>query len=64
MPKTKKEQDEHLKVVLTIQEKDDKTTTVSIGYENTKNATDNEKRTGANVYNVCCEAVQKMKKLN
>ena len=56
MAKTKKD----LKVTITIKEKDDKRTTVTVGYENTENATDIEKMTGANIYNVVCEAIKKL----
>lgn len=59
MPKTK--QKKNLRVVIDIQEKDDKQTTVTIGYENTEEASDIEKMTGANVYNTVCEAIRKMK---
>lgn len=57
MAKTKKD----FKVTITIKEKDDKNTTVIIGYENTKNATDIEKMTGANVYNAVCNAIKNLK---
>lgn len=56
MARTKKD----LKVTITIKEKDDKRTTVTVGYENTENATDIEKMTGANIYNVVCEAIKKL----
>lgn len=56
MARTKKD----LKVTITIKEKDDKNTTVTVGYENTENATDIEKMTGANIYNVVCEAIKKL----
>lgn len=56
MAKTKKD----LKVTITIKEKDDKNTTVTVGYENTENASDIEKMTGANIYNVVCEAIKKL----
>ena len=57
MAKTKKD----FKVTITIKEKDDKNTTVIIGYENTENATDIEKMTGANVYNAVCNAIKNLK---
>ena len=44
----------------TIKEKDDKNTTVTVGYENTENASAIEKMTGANIYNVVCEAIKKL----
>lgn len=56
MPKAKK----NLKVVVEIKEKNDKQTTVTIGYENTENATEIEKMTGANIYNVICDAIKKL----
>lgn len=56
MPKAKTKN--NLRVVIDIKEKDDKTTTVTIGYENTENASDIEKITGANVYNACCNAIK------
>ena len=56
MAKTKKD----FKVTITIKEKDNKTTTVTIGYENTENATDIEKMTGANVYNAVCNSIKKL----
>ena len=58
MPKAK--QKKNLRVVIDIKEKDDKNTTVTIGYENTETATDIEKITGANVYNAVCNAIKKM----
>ena len=58
MPKAKTKK--NLRVVIDVKEKDDKTTTVTIGYENTENASDMEKITGANVYNACCNAIKKM----
>lgn len=56
MARTKKD----LKVTITIKEKDDKNTTVTVGYENTENASAIEKMTGANIYNVVCEAIKKL----
>ena len=56
MARTKKD----LKVTITIKEKDDKRTTVTVGYENTENASDIEKMTGANIYNVVCDAIKKL----
>ena len=56
MARTKKD----FKVTITIKEKDDKRTTVTVGYENTENASDIEKMTGANIYNVVCEAIKKL----
>lgn len=56
MAKTKKD----FKVTITIKEKDDKRTTVTVGYENTEVATDIEKMTGANIYNVVCEAIKNL----
>lgn len=54
--KTKK----NLRVVINIEEKDEEETTVTIGYENTETATEMEKITGANVYNVVCDAIKNM----
>lgn len=56
MAKAKK----NLRVVIDIKEKDDKQTTVTIGYENTETASDIEKITGANIYNTVCEAIKKL----
>ena len=56
MAKAKK----NLKVVIDIKEKDDKQTTVTIGYENTETASDIEKITGANIYNAVCEAIKNL----
>ena len=56
MAKTKKD----FKVTITIKEKDDKRTTVTVGYENTEVASDIEKMTGANIYNVVCEAIKNL----
>lgn len=56
MAKAKK----NLRVVIDIKEKDDKQTTVTIGYENTETASDIEKITGANIYNTVCEAIKNL----
>lgn len=56
MARTKK----NLRVVIDIKEKNDKETTVTVGYENTETASDIEKMTGANIYNIVCEAIKKL----
>lgn len=58
MPKAKRK---NLQVVIDIKEKNDKETTVEITYKNTETATDNEKVTGANIYNTVCTAIQNLK---
>ena len=56
MARTKK----NLRVVIDIKEKNDKETTVTVGYENTENASDIEKITGANIYNTVCDAIKNL----
>ena len=57
---TKAKTKKNLQVVIEIKEKDKDNTTVEIGYKNTEEATDIEKMTGANIYNVVCEAIKNM----
>jgi hypothetical protein len=58
VPKAKRK---NLQVVIDIKEKNENETTVEITYKNTETATDNEKVTGANIYNTVCNAIQNLK---